>query len=975
MAGALAVCSASATEVIGTGGMVVTNGDYVVHTFTNDDTFVFSGGEVEVLLVGGGGGGGSGQSGGGGGGAGGFVHKERLSLWKDRFPIRVGKGGAGCPSYADCKSDTPSLPENGGDTEAFGLVAHGGGHGANTASAIGADGASGGGGANKYLTSTRQCNAGGQALYAEEGHAGGSSTNGLTSSGTRGIVHAWSGGGGGAGKAGTDGVCMVDTGADRDTTGRAGEGGDGLLCAITGEKLYYAGGGGGGFADYSNPSEAGTVSGGQGGGGAGSGARTSGGTPWPGINGTDGFGGGGGGGGAFGTQKFGAGGNGGCGTVIVRYRRELPDEGSVVAEGADVSYDDDVTSVIYTFKGNGTFSVSGGALVDVLLVGGGGGGGSGLAGGGGGGAGGFIYHQSQYVADGTYEIVVGNGGAGGQPIADDDVVAATDAENGENTQAFGLVAHGGGAGGRSVKYAEQTGTMSGKDGGSGGGAAPLYFGAKVATYLGGAACEGEGFGGGRSTNVLTSTGKQGVSHCWSGGGGGAGKAGGDGVCTLEAGAGAETTGKAGKGGDGLPCSITGKELYYAGGGGGGFADWSNPSEAGTVSGGLGGGGAGSGGRTAGSAWPGCNGTDGLGGGGGGGGASYVANNAKAAGGKGGKGVVIVRCRYQARPFEKVVTQGAKRSRDGDYRVFTFTNNGTISLTGDSVVDVLLVGGGGGGGSGRTGGGGGGAGGFLYKTRIMVTNGTYQIVVGDGGAGGANYETDAENGGDTRALGFLVHGGGAGGRGVAKNGGPGADGASGGGGASQYQSGKIVTSPGGEGIETEGCGGGCSTNEVVLIQTAQSPTPMPSRGNYHVYAGGGGGAGAKGADAWIVKSGDTEEDIVGAAGRGGDGLPCSITGTELYYAGGGGGGYADKTDPSEAGTVEGGRGGGGKGSGGRTSADPWPGLPGKDGFGGGGGGAGSYENRFGGVGGKGGAGTVIVRCQVVPSDKGLILLFR
>lgn len=324
--------------------------------------------------------------------------------------------------------------------------------------------------------------------------------------------------------------------------------------------------------------------------------------------------------------------------------------------------------------------------------------------------------------------------------------------------------------------------------------------------------------------------------------------------------------------------------------------------------------------------------------------------------------------------EKVVTQGAKRSRDGDYRVYTFTNNGTITVTGDSVVDVLLVGGGGGGGSGLTGGGGGGAGGFLYKTNYVLTNGTYQIAVGDGGAGGADDQTDAENGGDTRALGFSVHGGGAGGRGIKTAGGPGADGASGGGGASQYQAGKITSISGGEGIAGEGFGGGCSTNERVMVNT------IWSRGNFHVYAGGGGGAGAKGADAWIEKSGDTEDDIVGEAGKGGDGLPCSITGTELYYAGGGGGGYADKTEPSEAGTVSGGKGGGGAGSGGRTqSILPWDGLPGTDGFGGGGGGAGSYTMTgnvaVGGVGGKGGAGTVIIRCQVVPSDKGLMLLFR
>ncbi|MBP5285228.1 MAG: hypothetical protein ILO34_03875, partial [Kiritimatiellae bacterium] len=90
------------------------------------------------------------------------------------------------------------------------------------------------------------------------------------------------------------------------------------------------------------------------------------------------------------------------------------------------------------------------------------------------------------------------------------------------------------------------------------------------------------------------------------------------------------------------------------------------------------------------------------------------------------------------------------------------------------------------------------------------------------------------------------------------------------------------------------------------------------------------------------------------GHGGDGLPCAITGEEVWYAGGGGagagwngrGGYAEY----------GGKGGKGGGANGSNRNSAIPGYSAPDGFGGGGGG-GSHSPQT--AGGNGGAGTVIV----------------
>lgn len=598
---AAAVLSFPVFASSGTGGEVTYDGDYAVHTFTNGGTFVFSGGEVEVLLVGGGGGGGAF---GGGGGGGGQVVSAILTLPADDYPIVIGEGGVG----GTCTGDTPSKgsdAENGGTTTAFDLTAIGGGGGGTLG--VGKQGASGGGGgAGAY--NADKTNAGGSSTWTG-GFSGG---QGQSWKGTNYSIHPHSSGGGGGGAGG------IGENTHTNSPWGGGVGGVGVTNAITGVALGYGGGGGGGTGMNDL-----TVEGKDGGGNGGGRANTN---PKNGSVGTDGFGGGGGGGGRY-VRAYGNGGRGGCGVVIVRYNRVSDHFEKVEATNATRKRDGKYH--VYTFSSNGTFKVEGTSKIEVLLVGGGGGGGAGRSGGGGGGAGGFVYKTGVVLTNGTYEISVGAGGVGGVANTLDSI---SDAENGSDTLAFDFVAHGGGAG--------ATGASAGSKGGSGGGGAPRYTTTVRGTYAGGASYEGEGYPGGCSTNETTSGKDAYHTHAWAGGGGGAGQKGGDAVSNGSGSTDSGTTGSAGKGGDGLSCSITGTEVWYAGGGGGGYADYDGAKW--NVSGGKGGGGRGSGSRTTAAGYPGEDGKDGFGGGGGGGGS--FGSKGIGDGGKGGDGVVIVRCK-------------------------------------------------------------------------------------------------------------------------------------------------------------------------------------------------------------------------------------------------------------------------------------------------------------------------------------------
>lgn len=517
---------------------------------------------------------------------------------------------------------------------------------------------------------------------------------------------------------------------------------------------------------------------------------------------------------------------------------------------------------VLVWYGTGSLKVTKPCTVEVLLVGGGGGGGdynpsigdSNFTMGGGG-AGGFLYKESYRLDVGDYAISVGAGGAVGL--------------NGGDTTAFGLTAYGGGNGGCFLRQPRAAG-----NGGSGGGATMNWNQSGV--ILGGTAKDpSQGNNGGSTSSQY--------------GGAGGGGAGAPGVDQVGNGGSA--------GGDGRPCSITGKEVWYAGGGGG-----SRYASGIHGAGGNGGGGAGT-----------KAGTDGLGGGGG----AYA---------KGGSGVAILSFVPEAEEDtedfaltggEVVPVLGAMES------LHVFKTDDVLTVVGTGTVDILMVGGGGGGGPSYTqpddgqivGGGGGGAGGFVYFTNVTIAAGTYDIKVGQGGALGAN-------GGDSRIdstqFPVIAHGGGAG---------------------AGAKMAVAPTTPG-----NGGSGGGATDNGAVPhVDRAGGLAAYLDEGvlgnnggmgkNYWA-PGGGGGAGAPGADSNVNAS-------PSLPGVGGTGLPCRITGEEIWYAGGGAG-YR----PNAA-TVAGGKGGGGASN-----------TAGTDGLGGGGGG-----------GAVGGSGIVIVRCRKpIPAER-------
>ena len=255
----------------------------------------------------------------------------------------------------------------------------------------------------------------------------------------------------------------------------------------------------------------------------------------------------------------------------------------------------------------------------LIVAGGGGGGGRDINGGGGGG--GFLLGSTALF--GTYNVTVGDGGAGGT----DGTIK--NGLQGGNSSIGNIVAIGGG-GGRS--YANDYDGA----GGSGGG------GAGVNRLTGGSGTAGQGNDGGDGATSAT-------SDYGGGGGGGAGQVG--------------FAGNAGKdGGDGLQSSISGTATYYAGGGGGAGHRSTGSGELG--SGGLGGGGnAGTDADASTRA-----GTPNTGGGGG------ASRNTGLSGGNGGSGIVMIKV-----PAPAKAATGATVSSVGGYTIYTFTSSGSITF--------------------------------------------------------------------------------------------------------------------------------------------------------------------------------------------------------------------------------------------------------------------------------------------------------
>ena len=251
---------------------------------------------------------------------------------------------------------------------------------------------------------------------------------------------------------------------------------------------------------------------------------------------------------------------------------------------------------------------------------------------------------------------------------------------------------------------------------------------------------------------------------------------------------------------------------------------------------------------------------------------------------------------------------------------------TFTTTENLLCDILLVGGGGGGGFDGSGGGGGGEVKYYtdfttsFKTGFsaILTQGTYTVNVGSGGARATSGTSAASNGNITEIknnAGITLFSAGGGGGGGSRNT-SGASGVGGGGGAGH---GPESTYIGGTSISSGGIGGN------------------PSAG----WSGGGGGGGANVAN----KNGGNGSSSI--AGSGGVGAIIDITGSSVGYGGGGAGGtYAGLTQ--RTGTQ-------GGGNGGTNTTIP---TSGATGTGGGGGGGGIDEPSY--SAGNGGSGIVIIR---------------
>jgi hypothetical protein len=259
----------------------------------------------------------------------------------------------------------------------------------------------------------------------------------------------------------------------------------------------------------------------------------------------------------------------------------------------------------------------------------------------------------------------------------------------------------------------------------------------------------------------------------------------------------------------------------------------------------------------------------------------------------------------------IAATGGTITTVGDYKVHSFTADGTFTPTSvpttDSYVEYLVIAGGGGGGGGH--GGGGGAGG--YRTGVLtVTAQAYSITVGDGGTAGDNSAGSGGAGGDGDDSVFSTitstGGGGAGGRGNANG-------------------------------RNGGSGGGSNEANTIGSGTAGQGNDGATGANAASYYGGGGGGGAGAVGAVGTGSG---------GGDGGAGLASSITGSAVTRGGGGGGGQAHGGAQSS-----GGAGGGGDGANTNVAGDNGSANTG------GGAGGGYYSNS---AGGAGGSGIVIIR---------------
>ena len=241
--------------------------------------------------------------------------------------------------------------------------------------------------------------------------------------------------------------------------------------------------------------------------------------------------------------------------------------------------------------------------------------------------------------------------------------------------------------------------------------------------------------------------------------------------------------------------------------------------------------------------------------------------------------------------------GGSIATDGDYKVHTFTSNGTFEVTtapaAGATVEYLLVAGGGSAGRSWNWGGGGGGGGVL-SGYLDVSAQEYAVVVGAGGAKGTTANT-LGGGGNSTFGGLTAVGGGAGRSGY-------------GGSSPVYQT------------QTAGGSGGGTIDGPGAGTAGQGFDGGTGTGGRNPHGGGGGGASEAGSTDAIMD--------------GGDGMTNWITGAAVVYGGGGAGSREDNA-----------KGAAGTGGGGSNAA-------GTNGLGGGAGSAAADTN--------GGSGVVIIR---------------
>ena len=284
------------------------------------------------------------------------------------------------------------------------------------------------------------------------------------------------------------------------------------------------------------------------------------------------------------------------------------------------------------------------------------------------------------------------------------------------------------------------------------------------------------------------------------------------------------------------------------------------------------------------------------------------------------------------PTAPPTVTGGTLTSDSTYYYRTFTSNGSLTISNNTLsADVLCIAGGGSGGA-RVGGG-GGAGGIVYSSAQSLAAGTYGLTVGGGATAATQNGATGLSGttGTSSTFAGLTTAIGGGGGGAYQNFSPTTGGS--GGGAGGYNStataGAAGTSgqgnTGGNGINGA-AGGGGGSSAVGTIGGASG-------------AGGAGGAGTNSYSLWLIAITSAMTGVSGWAAA-----------TTTGYIAGGGGGSGDNSGGA------GGVGGGGAATTGATTTA----TSGVTNTGSGGGGVRNSGDASGYLAGSGGSGLVVVR---------------